>query len=515
MLGEKQLSFAEYLDLLRRRWWIILIPAILGCVGAYLYSKNLKDLYTSRTLVLVDQQRVPENYVKSVVTEDIAARLGTMQEQILSRTRLQPIIEKFGLYKDEQGKASMVDLVSRLRKAITITPVKSMVSTGSGVLPGFSISVDASDPHMAQQICSQITSMFIAENLREREQSAQGTTNFLKQQLDDAKRELDDQDAKLAEFERKYMGSLPGDQQSQLNMVASLTSQLDAVTSQLYRAEQDKAYQESMLSQQISASQAASKGGEVGQDTLQRQLETLQSQLLGMETKYTPDYPDVVRLKKDVEVLKKKIAAEKATAAKTEAQKSDSGKSKNVAATPQMQQLQTLIHQNNILIDEKTREQTRLRKQLSDIQARLSMTPAIQEEYKKITRNHATALQFYNTLLNEKNQAEMATSLEQQQQGEQFSVMDPADLPDRPSFPNRPMFAGAGFGGGLALGVGIVLLIEFLDKSLRTENEVEQFLGLPTLAMVPLVKGWKGDSTRRSKAGKKKAKHRIKQAAHA
>jgi uncharacterized protein involved in exopolysaccharide biosynthesis len=129
---------------------------------------------------------------------------------------------------------------------------------------------------------------------------------------------------------------------------------------------------------------------------------------------------------------------------------------------------------------------------LGTYQARLSMTPGVEQEYKELTRDYQTALQFYNDLLSKKNQSEMATSLERRQQGEQFRVMDPPDLPERPSFPNRPLFAGGGLGVGLALGIGITLLLELQDKSLRTEDDVEHFLRLPTLAMVPLISDRKG-----------------------
>jgi len=489
MLGHRQLNLDDYLEILRRRWWVILIPALVGCVGAYLFSRTLANQYTSRTLVLVEEQAVPDTYVKSVVTGDIGQRLGTMQEQILSRTRLQPIIEKFGLFGNDKGRVAMEDLVDRLRKDISITPIQSLVSTKEGELPGFAIGFTANDPRLAQQVCAEITSMFIEENLHLREQRAEGTTDFLKTEVDQAKGNLDAQDAKLADFKRKYIGALPGNEQADMNILASFSSQLDAVTSQLNRAQQDKAYQDSLLAQQLSAWEMSQKSGGPREDTLEQRLADLQGQLVTMQAHYTVDHPEVVKLKEDIAALKKKIAD---NAAHANGKTVQAAEPSNRTEPPEMQQLRFQIHQSEVFIREKTREQARLKQQLNTYQARLSMSPGVEQQYKELTRDYQTALAFYNELLTKRSQSEMATSLERRQQGEQFRVMDAADLPEKPSFPNRPAFAAGGLAAGLALGIGITLLIELRDKSLLTENDVEHFLGLPTLAMVPLIGKWDG-----------------------
>jgi polysaccharide chain length determinant protein (PEP-CTERM system associated) len=502
MLGHRQLNLDDYLEILRRRWWVILIPTIVGGVAAFLFSLTLADQYTSRTLVLVEQQKVPDSYVKSVVAGDIGERLGTMQEQILSRTRLQPIIEKFGLFKEEKGKVATEDLVDRLRRSVSVTPIRSLVSTGAGDLPGFTIGFTASDPRLAQQVCAEITSMFIEENLRLREQRAEGTTDFLRTELDQAKQALDAQDAKLAAFKSKYLGALPGNEQAQMNMMTALSSQLDAVTSQLYRAQQDKAYQESLLAQQLSLWQTSHASGGPREDTLEKQLADSQARLVAMEAHYTASHPDVLKLKEDIAALKRRIEENRARANEKAAQAQEPASG---VEPPEIQRLRFQIHQAEVIVREKTHEQARLKEQLAVYQGRLSMSPVVEQQYKELTRDYQTALQFYNELLAKKSQSEMATSLERRQQGEQFRVMDPAGLPERPSYPNRPLYAGGGLGAGLALGLGIALLLELRDKSLRTEDDVQQLLGLPTLAMVPLIgdrKGLKKRADRPADTGK-------------
>jgi protein tyrosine kinase modulator len=500
MIGHRQLSLDDHLEILRRRWWVILIPALVGCGGAFLISLALHNEYTSRTLVLVERQKVPENYVKSVITEDIGQRLGTMREQILSRTRLEPIIDKFGMYKSERGKVSVEDLVERMRKSISVTPIQSLVTTAAGQLPGFSITFTGSDPRLAQQVCQEITSMFTTENLRLREQNAVGTTDFLKDQLEDAKHQLDEQDAKLAEFKRKYMGALPGDEQTDVQMLMSLTSQLDAVTNQLGRAQQDKAYEEAMLNQQISAAKSPQRIEKQDEETLEKQLTDLKAQLVTMQGHYTADYPDVIKLKSDIAAMQKKVEDNKKQPKNKTATDPTTGADPEPAES---QQVRLQIHQNDVLIREKTQEQNRLKQQLATLQGRLSISPTVEEQYKKITRDHDIAVKFYNDLLAKKSDAEMATNLERRQEGEEFTVMDPADLPEKPSFPNRPAFAGGGLGFGLALGLGIVALLELRDRSIRTELDVEQALGLPTLASVPSIGDKAPELKRRTPRGKK------------
>ncbi len=168
MLGHREMTYDDYVSIIRRRKWVILIPALLLPIITFAISLTLTDEFTSKTLVLVEQQKVPDTIVQSVVSEDIAQRLATMQEQILSRTRLQPIIEKFKLYEGGAKALHMEDKVEALRAHILIEPVKSLTGPKGGALPGFYISFTAGNAQLAQRVCSEITSMFIEENLRSR-----------------------------------------------------------------------------------------------------------------------------------------------------------------------------------------------------------------------------------------------------------------------------------------------------------------------------------------------------------
>jgi polysaccharide chain length determinant protein (PEP-CTERM system associated) len=477
MLGHRPLTVQDYTTILKRRWWILAIPALIFPIVGYGISLLVQPQYLSQTLVLVEQQKVPDSYVRPVVTEDLNARLATMREQITSRSRLQPIIERFNLFAN--GKTSMDDRIDQTRKNIEIRPIQSDIARTGG-LPGFFISFKAGDARTAQLVCGEITSLFTTENLNDRAASVQGTTDFLKSQLADAKAKLDEQDARLAKFQQQYMGKLPGAENSNINMMTSLNSQLDAATQALARMEQDKSYTESMLAlqQQSQASQISEHGG-LGPESRQTELQGLLAQEADLTTRYTDDYPDVVSVRRKIKELRQEMASTPAPApvlpSATAPRPSDS---------LGVQQLRAQLRSMDQGIAQKKRDQGAIQAQLRMYQERVASSPEVEEEYKSITRDNQTAQAFYDDLLGKMNQSNMASDLEKRQQGEHFTVLDEPNLPESPFSPKRPIFVMGGFALGLGLGMLIVAILEYMDTALRNERDVWAFTKLPTLAVI-------------------------------
>ncbi len=493
MLAGRELTIDDYFGILRRRIWWIVVPALLGPLIAYGVSLRMQNRYTSRGLVLVEGQKVPGNFVQPVVAQGIADRLGNMEQQILSRSRLQPVIERFGLYKQDLPNAGLETLVERTRKAIAVDPVLTDDGSSRPSVTGFTVSFTYSDPATAQQVCAELVSMFMAENLRMREQSAEGTTQFLAVQLEEAKRKLDEQDAKLADFQRRYVGQLPEQEQMNYNILTSLNNQLQTANDAVNRLQQDKSYTENQLAQQLevwNASQSATSPL-----TLEQQLINLQNQLASLQTRYTNDYPDVVKTRRQIDEVRKRLAATRAESGAANAEQDDS---KLLQEPGSIQQLRHNIYQYKQGIAEKTREQERLQRQIRMYEGRVELSPGVNQQYKFLTRDHQTALEFYNDLLKKGKLSEIGTDLERRQQGEQFRVVDPPTLPTKPSYPNRQRFAATGLGAGLALGFGLVLLLELRDKNLRIEADIRHFLRVPVLAAVPLVRIDNGAGSERS-----------------
>jgi protein tyrosine kinase modulator len=499
--GEQEMLHQEIkpkdvIAILRRRWYLIAFLAVAGCAAGYFASRILPKRFTSQTLVLVQQPSVSPDLVQPVVSDNNNQRLAAMQQQILSRSRLEPLIQQFGLYRNDINRVPMDDLVERLRSTVTITPVQPMAETRANNLPGFYISVTFGSPQLAQQICARITTMFLEENLQSRQGVTTQTNEFLTKQLAEAKAKLDAQDSRLAAFQRKYQGSLPDQEQTNLNILTGLTSQLEASTQALSRAQQDKSFAESQLTQQLAAWQSSQTGQ--NPETLEQQLAALQAQLTTLQSKYTDDHPDVIKAKNDIAAMQQKIARSNQQEKSAGVEKT----SKSVVEPAAVQQLRAQIHQYDQIIKERTQQQNDFQAQIKLYQARVQQSPTVEQEYKLVTRDHQTALDFYNDLLKKRDQSAMAMNLEQSQQGEQFQVLDPANLPDKPSFPKVPLFAGGGLAGGLALGLGLTLLLELQDTSMRTERDVEAALRLPVLAMIPVITKNQGKKAARPPAAR-------------
>lgn len=485
MIGHRSLSLDDYAGMIRRHRWQIIIPILLVPVLAFGISLLLPERYTSQTLVLVEGQKVPTSIVQSTVTDALTQRLGTMQQQILSRTRLQPIIEKFSLYKNDVArKVPMEDLVTQMRTSIAVTPVKSVAGSKVGEVPGFTIAFEADNPRTAQLVCTEILSMFIDENIKLRAAAAESTTGFLRKQVEEAKKKLDEKDQRVAEFKRRNLGQLPGQEQTNMGIFSGLTQQLEAVNQLLTRTHQDKTYAESQLAQQIAAWEASQVGN--NPQTLETQLSALQNQLVQLEGRYTADHPDVTKLKADIAQLRKKIDEANATGNDKPIEKDKAAQAK-LNEPAQIQQLRALIHQYELTLKEKTRDQDRLQAQIKTYRSRVEISPLVEQQYNEILRDYTTAQQFYDDLLKKRGNSEVAEALERNQQSEQFRVVDPPSLPVNPTFPNRLFFAGGGLGGGMMIGFGIALLFEMKDKSIRTEADIDALLQLPTLALVPSV----------------------------
>jgi polysaccharide chain length determinant protein (PEP-CTERM system associated) len=485
MIENRELGMDDYLAMLRRRIKIILIPTLLLPIVGFAISFGFAPKYTSQAVVLVEEQKVPEGYVRPVVTEDINQRIATLQNKALSADRLRPLIDRLQLATNGRSVDGLID---EIRANMSIDPVQvsnvaaSAKKGRAGDVPGFNVSYTASNPREAQELCAGLTDIILKENINDRTQVAQSTTDFLARQLEDAKHNLDDLDSRIANFNRQYIGQMPGDIENNLKILMGLNTQLDASTQTLNRAQQDKAYTESLLAQQLAAWNSSQTS--TNPETLRRQLTQLQAQLVTLQARYTDDYPDVLKAKRDIAQLQKQLNDMNAAAKDSTAAPSDAD---NLAEPPEIRQLRLQLHQQEQTITQTTHAQQRLQDQIKLYQGRVALSPSVQEQYKQLTRDYATAQKIYDDLLANKSKAEMQTAMEREQQGEQMGLLIPADLPNSPSFPKRFLFAGGGFGGGLMLGIGLAMLLELRDKSLRTEADVTAALELPVLSQVPWV----------------------------
>lgn len=481
MLGHRTLNLQDYVTILKRRWWIIAIPTMILPIVGVATTYVITPEFTSQTTILVDQQKVPDQFVKPVATQDLNSRVAYIEEQVLSRTSIQPIIEKYNLYGNQHLSMDQRVALMRDPKTLKIEPVVSAIARAGG-LPGFTIAFTANDPRTAQQVCAEITSLFTGANLRQREADAESTTDFLKEQLDGAKRNLDDLDGKVAAFQRQYAGSLPGEENNNMSIMSGLQAQLEATTQQIQSLEQSKTVGETLLAQQPAPLAASGPVPVQSAQVQQSEMDTLLKQKADLEARYSPDYPDVKAVNRQIADLRKEMTATPVASAAPNAP---------VVApreTANMIQIRAQLRGIDTQIAAKRKEQDDLRAQLRGYEGRVSASPQIAAEFKELTRDYDTANTFYQNLLANMNQSQMTTDLEHRQEGETFSVLDAPSLPTEPIFPKRSVFAIGGLGVGVVFGLAIVALVEYRDTALRSERDIWDFTQLPTLAVI----AWSG-----------------------
>jgi polysaccharide chain length determinant protein (PEP-CTERM system associated) len=469
--------------LCRRRWWLAL-PIFGIWLAVWALAWFVPAVYRSETVILVEQQKVPEQYVVSNVAADLQDRLQNMTQQILSRTRLLNIMEGFNLYPKLRARITGDELVERMRKDIQVELVQA--TNRSGNLIAFKVAYMSNNPVLAQKVTAQLTSLFINENLKARQEQSAQTTQFLITQLEDAGRGLAEQEAKVKEFKSQYLGQLPEQVQSNVQILAGLQAQLQQEIDLLGRAKQQSVYLDTLRTQwrTLQAGVGPGNSGEaVSPPALDQELARLRAQLAELSSHYTERHPDVRKVKDQIARTEKlKQQAEARIAASPESRATDETLH---ASSPTEMELESQLKANKVEIENRQRAIQDLQKRIGDYQARLNMTPVREQQMAGLTRNYEQSRKNYEQLLAKRDQSGMATDLEKQQQGEQFRVLDPPNLPQKPFSPNRLKLDLIGLVAGLLVGAFVLAGAEIADDRIYSKEELTNIVSAPVLAEIP------------------------------
>lgn len=487
----EEIDWQRYVGLARRHTWHFLVPFFFGWLIVWAASWFMPSVYRSGTLILVEQPTVPQQFVMTNVAGDLQGRLNSITQQILSRTRLLHIIDQFDLYGKDRQRLSSDELVERMRKDIEIELVRS---PDRQELTSFNIYYSAGKPRTAQQVTSELSNLFISENLEVRQQQSENTTRFLESELEEARTELTQQEQKVREFKDRYLGQLPGQLQTNLQILSGLQNQLQNEEEALNRAKQQNVYLESLLNQYHTV-QRSTKGGDsvpIGLPALDQELSRLKAQLTDLSSRYTDRHPDVRKVKEQIantERLKEKLTAE------LNAKPSDAGTEGSSAATPKdyndlanaspMFQMQSQLKANQTEIANHQRSIQDFQARIGDYQGRLNQEPVREQQLTDLTRGYDQSKADYDSLLKKKNESELATSLERQQQGEHFRVLDPPNLPTKPYSPNRLKLLGIGLVVGVVLGTGLSAATEMADDRVYSDKELKKLLPTDVIVEIP------------------------------
>jgi polysaccharide biosynthesis transport protein len=485
--GEK-VDWDRYLSLVRRRRWYLILPFFLGWVLVWSASWFLPSIYRSGTLILVEQPTVSQQYVVSNVVSDLQSRLDSLTQQVLSRTRLLRIVEKLNLFPAQRQKLSSDEMVELMRKNIQIELVRS---PDHDQLTAFNIYFSANNPYVAQQVTTELTNILISENLEVRQQQSQDTTSFLQSQLDEARKNLSEQEAKVRAFKDLHLGELPGQLQSNLQILSGMQAELQNEQDGLGRAKQQNAYLESLIGQYRTLARnprAASAAGVTGGlPAVDQELDRLKAQLADLSSRYTDRHPDVRKMKEQIAKTEKMKAQFESDLVKKSADPSSDKSGETSRDLAPMMEVQSQLKANEIETANRQRSISELQGRIGDYQSRLNRTPVREQELTDLTRDYDQSRTYYESLLAKRNQSELATNLEKRQQSEHFRIIDPPSLPSKPYSPNRFKLSLIGLVAGLVISFGAVAGAEAMDDRIYDEAYFKKMVPVGLTVAVPLL----------------------------
>jgi len=468
----------------QRRWHLALLGFSLPLAVVAGLVPFLPNTYRASAIVLVERQQVPESLVKSTVTSELETRLTTMTQEILSRPRLERLIEELDLYPRLRHDSSRGPLVSRMRRDIDVELRGVESKVRGGQIIAFTVSYKGDAPDTVAQVANALAGYYLAENTRAREQLASGTALFLRGQLDDVKERLQAQEARVSEFKRRHMGETPQHLQGNLGMLEQLSAQLRLNgENQARAAERREALARQLTDVDRAAGTSTSARGAFIDPTVTR-LTKLRDELAELLTRFTDKYPDVARLRAEIASLESALGAVPGPSAEPA---NGSQPREAVVVVPYAAKLRELLDESEAQLRTLKTEETRLRDQLTVYQRRVESAPRLEQELLEVSRDYDTTSELYRSLLKRQEEAELAETLEQRQKGEQFRILEPAIAPTGPWAPNRPRLILLGLAMAVALAVGAALLAEHLDVSFHSAEELRVAVAAPIVARIPRI----------------------------
>lgn len=480
MLFARPYTPRDVIRILRYRWWMLLLGLAVGSAAGVLAFMSIPARYQAETVIMVVQQEVPENYVKALLTGAADNRLRAVSAQIESRSTLERIIREFNLYSAEPSDTISDQRVERARASIDVGLV------GDGSL--FRVSYTHTDPVLAQRVTDRLAAIYIEENGRDRERLVGDTTRVLDLQLQDAKKRLMSQEARLDEYRRQHAGELPSQLQGNIQAVQSAQAQLQSTLESMNRARDRR--------QTIDRQLADARSGEgigIGSLTVQGtaaalQLDAARLKLTELKQKYTQDYPDVVSAEQLVRELESQVRSETASPSAVDPRRP-------LTVAEQTHRKHTAALEDDLkMIDRQIAageaEQTRLRASAAEHQSKIDLAPARESQLVELTRDYTAMQDTYSNLLQKREDSALASRLERRHGEDQFRILNPASLPVSPE--NADVRLGVLVGSVVGGLLAALLLAGWLDmrrSAFRREEDVMRALSLPVLALVPRMEG--------------------------
>ena len=535
-------NIGDLIDILRRRKYAIIVPFAVIFIGAATVAFLLPPKYKSSTTILIEGRQIPSEFVQSTVNTLVEETIQSINHRIMSRRRLEEIINRFNLYEDLRKRKTNEEIIEKMRGDIALKTISAEVinpkSGQAGVATiAFSLSYEGKDPGKVQKVANTLASLYLEENLKNREERARTTTDFMESELEALDETINTLEAKIADFKEEHLGALPEMTEFNFQMIRRLEGQINDIEQEIRSLEERKVY----LRGQLAGIEPSSPNA--GLSDPKNRLEALYTQFATVKATMSPDHPDVIKLKKEIASLEDEVNIDDVIAmkkAQLETLKSElAAKQGSLSAKhPDIKKLTGAIAVVEEEIEEKVQERAKkekldllkpdnpayinistqiettqleikslkeeaetLKTKLDEYEKKLALTPQIELEYRILTRDYENARQRYQETLNKLMVAKSAEGLEKEQKGQRFTIIDPAALPEKPFKPNRLAIVVVGFVLGMGGGIGLAMLREVSDHAIRSEMVLAYLTEKPVLAVVPQIVTKQDRKRKRIKAG--------------
>ncbi|MFH1932409.1 MAG: GNVR domain-containing protein [Pseudomonadota bacterium] len=538
---DAQLEIQDLKGVIRRRKKSFFIPFLLIFLFAGGVAFMLPPIYLSQSMILIEGQQIPEDYVKTTITSYVEERLQVIKQQVMGRTKLLSIIEQLNLYSEIREKHTTEEMVDKMRKDIELKTISaSVVDKRSGrpsaATIAFTLSYQGKEPSKVQKVANVLASFFLEEDMRRREDLASVTTDFLEQESEGLKKQIHVLENKISEFKKAHIGELPEFSNVNLQAIVRLESEVARTIGRIGTLKEQMIYLKGQLVsvdplnpivteqgkvtrnpkerlkalrlQLISLQSALSEKhpdikklkneikeleAQVGKsdDSVAkvRRLSELEGQLAALKGKLGPKHPDVIKLSREVRVLSKEVDDLLTEKSKTEV-------SDENPDNPAYINLMTRIAAMELEIESLLEERRKIEQRMGEYESKLERAPLVEKEYLELTRDYENAKRKHSEIVSKLLTARISQGMEQTQRGERFTIAEPAQLPEKPFKPNRMAIALIGFVLALGAGVGLAAVREAVDRSVKTADELNSITGVPVFSVISLMET---DEERRSR----------------
>ena len=478
----------DYIQILKRRKWSLLLPAVIVFMIAVTVALALPSIYMSTSTILIEEQDIPADFVMTMVTSYVEQRLQSINQRMMSFTKLSEIIQRFNLYPELRDKLTSEEIVEKMKEDTVLEPVSTEVvdrRTGrpSAATIAFTLSYQGKNPNTVQQVANVLTSLFLSENLQVRETQAKETAAFLESEMEKIKDKLADLEARVASFKSEHINELPELLQLNLQSLDRIEREETLAKDQLRDLNERKIYYQTQLA-----------GIEPYLDTeedlvSQRRLEELKVELVHLTKTFSEVYPDVRKTRAEIKDLEETLAAaEKARIA-----------GKKPPDNPAYISLEAQLTNARADISLLQRQIEELELSATEYRRRIAATPDVEEAYNALIAERNNTQAKFDDLMRKHMEAGVAQGLEKEQKGERFTLIDPARLPEKPFKPNRLAIMLIGLVLGIGTGIGFAALREFSDDAVRNPDQLELATKFPVLAGIPPIITGKDIARRRWK----------------